>query len=92
MLWSSSLETGIPEIDEQHKELFRQIDILLDRSKDDRIHETLKFLGNYVVKHFTDEQLIHLRAKYPKAADHKKLHTAFVAVYNDLSKEFSTLK
>jgi len=32
MLWKSSLETGIPQIDAQHKELFRQIDILMDRS------------------------------------------------------------
>ncbi|MDR2007188.1 MAG: hemerythrin family protein [Acidaminococcales bacterium] len=89
MIWTSSLETGIGKIDEQHKELFRQIDILMDRSKDDRVNDTIKFLGEYVVKHFTDEQGMHLASKYPKAADHKKMHTDFVAAYNRMKQEYT---
>jgi hemerythrin len=88
MIWTSSLETGIVKIDEQHKELFRQIDILMDRGKDDRINDTIKFLGEYVVKHFNDEQTMHLSSKYPKAAEHKKMHADFVAAYGKMKQEY----
>ena len=53
-LWNAGLETGIPKIDEQHKELFRQIETLMDKTNSDRLQETIDFLGNYVVKHFND--------------------------------------
>ncbi|MDR1535605.1 MAG: hemerythrin family protein [Planctomycetota bacterium] len=90
MLWNTGLEVGVPQIDSQHKELFRQVDILMDNSKKDRIPETLKFLGNYVVKHFTDEQVLHAASKYPKADLHKGYHTKFISTFNDLKKEFDT--
>ncbi|MCL2029458.1 MAG: bacteriohemerythrin [Deltaproteobacteria bacterium] len=87
-LWSAKLEIGLPKIDEQHKELFRQVGILMDRTKADRIPETLKFLGGYVLKHFTDEQGIQASINYPKAEAHKKLHTAFVSKFSELRKKF----
>jgi hemerythrin len=88
MLWNSTLETGIPVIDEQHKELFRQVDILLDTSNKNRINETLDFLGQYVIKHFTAEEVMHARSGYPKAAEHKKMHVAFVGTYKALRDEY----
>ncbi|MDR2947352.1 MAG: hemerythrin family protein [Candidatus Adiutrix sp.] len=90
MLWSASLETGIPKIDEQHKELFRQIDILMDRSQAARIPATLEFLGKYVVKHFGDEQVLHATSKYPKAMAHKQMHIAFIAKYKEMKSEYET--
>jgi hemerythrin len=90
MLWNKNLETGIPAIDEQHKELFRQVDILLDNSKQDRVPQTLKFLGDYVKKHFNDEQVLHIRAKYPKAEAHRKMHVDFVSAYVQMLKEYET--
>ena len=90
MLWNASLETGIPRIDEQHKELFRQVDILMDRSQTDRIPATLEFLGKYVVKHFNDEQVMHVSYKYPKAEAHKKLHADFIAKYKEMKSKFDT--
>jgi len=88
MLWNDMFETGLSKIDEQHKELFRQVEILLDRSKEDRIPETLKFLGDYVVKHFLDEQGLQISVNYPKAEAHKKLHAAFTARFSELKKKF----
>jgi hemerythrin len=89
MLWNSSLETGVPKIDEQHKELFRQADILLDRSKDDRIPATLNFLGDYVIKHFSDEQTLQSTSQYPKAAAHKQLHIAFINDFKAKKNEYA---
>ncbi|MDR2175809.1 MAG: hemerythrin family protein [Synergistaceae bacterium] len=90
MLWNKSLEIGIPAIDDQHKELFRQVDILLDNSKQDRVSQTLKFLGAYVKKHFSDEQMLHIKAKYPKAETHRKMHTDFVGAYVKMEKEYES--
>jgi hemerythrin len=90
MLWNKGLETGIPAIDDQHKELFRQVDILLDNSKQDRVSQTLKFLGTYVKKHFGDEQVLHLGSKYPKAEAHRKMHTDFVNAYVQMEKEYES--
>jgi hemerythrin len=90
MQWNPNLETGIAKIDQQHQELFRQTDILTDTSKADRIPETLKFLGDYVVKHFTDEQVMHVASHYPKAAAHKQFHQAFVTEFKKLKQEFDS--
>jgi hemerythrin len=88
MLWSKTLETGIKKIDEQHKELFRRIDILLDTGNKDRITETIDFLGKYIVEHFNDEQAMHAEAKYPKAAAHKTYHDNYVTQFQKLRDQF----
>jgi len=88
MLWNDNLKTGLPRIDEQHKELFRQVEALMDKSKADRIPAALKFLGDYVVKHFNDEMALQVSVRYPKAEAHKKLHSAFAAKFKELKKKF----
>lgn len=87
MQWTDQLETGIPKIDEQHKELFRQTEILLDKSKVGRIKETIKFLGDYVLKHFIDEQGLQAAVHYPKAESHQKAHAAFAEKIRGLKKQ-----
>ena len=87
-LWNKTLEVGIPTIDQQHKQLFDQVDILSDSSNSQRFADTLKFLADYVVKHFSDEQLIHAKSQYPNAELHKKMHTDFLAVFNQLKSEY----
>jgi hemerythrin len=86
--WSDTMLCGIPLIDEQHKELFRQIDALRDRSKKDRIPGVLRFLADYVVKHFNDEESLHLKSRYPQAADHRKIHENFVKTFWELKGKY----
>jgi hemerythrin len=86
--WTDSMLCGIPAIDDQHKELFRQIDLLRDRGSKDRVPAVLRFLADYVVKHFNDEEGIHLRSKYPAATAHRKLHTDFVDTFVALKKKY----
>ncbi|MDR1378942.1 MAG: hemerythrin family protein [Synergistaceae bacterium] len=90
MLWNKSLEIGIPAIDLQHKELFKQIDILSDVTQKDRVPQTLKFLEEYVRKHFNDEQAWHSRSNYPKAELHKKMHVGFVAAFEKMKHEYDS--
>jgi hemerythrin len=88
MPWRPELETGIPVVDEQHKELFRQAEKLLDRHKEDRVREALKFLEDYVVMHFGTEELMQNVSKYPMRLEHRKMHEDFVAVFLKLKQEF----
>jgi hemerythrin-like metal-binding protein len=88
--WNSSLETGIPIVDEQHQELFRQVDILLDRNNKERVPETLAFLGEYVIKHFGTEELMQKASKYPKAAEHKVIHENFIKTFVALKGEYES--
>lgn len=89
MLWNRSLEIGVTAVDEQHKELFRRIDLLMDATNKNRFEETIDFLGEYIVKHFTDEQKIHTDSKYPKAAIHKTFHDTYVQTFNQLRKKIA---
>ncbi len=88
MLWSKSFECGISAIDEQHKEIFRQVEVLTDVSNRERIPEMLDFLGQYVVNHFSTEEEMHLRYNYPKTEEHKAQHAAFIQTYLVLRKEY----
>lgn len=88
MQWDTSLETGIPIVDEQHKELFRQLDYLLDYSNKNRVKETLDFLGNYVVQHFDSEERMQEQSGYPNLPEHKHMHEELVKRYSALKNEY----
>jgi len=88
MLWVKSLETGITKIDEQHKKLFEQVDLLLDKSNSNRHKDIIIFLDNYIEKHFTDEQQMHRETKYPNADAHKKMHDDFIIVFHKIKDKF----
>ena len=89
-LWNKTLETGISAIDEQHKELFRQVGVLFDNANADRVPQTLDFLEKYVEKHFGDEQQLHLKTQYPDKELHKKMHTEFVAAFKKMRQEYDS--
>lgn len=88
MLWTKSLETGIDSIDNQHKELFHQIDILVDPGKANRVRDTLDFLEKYIARHFSDEQSMHASSKYPKASEHKGYHDKYIVVFRQLKEKY----
>ena len=95
MEWARSYETGIKLVDQQHQELFRQVGVLLgddDKNKpvQERIEETLGFLGEYVLDHFGTEEKLMQMINYPKTVEHKKMHDDFVQTFLGLKQEYST--
>ena len=80
--WSEDLSLGIKEIDDQHKELFRQMDIFINainagKGKDE-VGEIIDFLENYVIEHFGMEEKKMLSLNYHNYPAHKSLHTTFM--------------
>ena len=90
--FDKNLETGDPEIDGQHRELFNRIDRLLAASRERRSREevgqTLTFLGDYVVHHFAAEERMMAVADYPEIEAHRAEHARFVQEFGLLYQEF----
>ncbi len=94
MLWKDKFKIGIPLIDQQHEELFcRVADFLLVlrlggpwEEKLPRVKATMKYMQEYVISHFADEEAFQRDINYPHYEEHKKFHIAFtseVARYSD---------
>lgn len=92
--FDKNLETGDPEIDGQHRELFNRIDRLLAASRERRSREevgqTLTFLGDYVVHHFAAEERMMAVADYPEIEAHRAEHARFVQEFGLLYQEFKS--
>ncbi len=89
--WTEELETGVAEIDNQHKELFRRINMLRDAAKEgkgrDAIDEIFDFLGQYVIEHFSSEEKLMQQYEYPEADVHIRQHRYFIESYQKLKKD-----
>lgn len=90
--WDRSLETGDPDIDEQHRELFRRIDQLMAATQDRRaraeVGRLLTFLGDYVVSHFEAEERLMAETGYPGASAHRDEHQHFITDYGRLFEDY----
>ncbi len=79
--WSENLAVGDPMIDNQHKELFVRFNQLLDacqnRKGREEIGGMLKFLDDYVIFHFGEEEKLMNREVYPDRESHKAQHRHF---------------
>jgi hemerythrin len=79
--WTNDLATGIPEIDDQHKELFSRVNLLLNACKQGKgkleIGRTIAFLEDYVNTHFSTDEKNMLRHQYPDYIAHRAQHAIF---------------
>ena len=89
--WNDDLCTKIEWIDNQHKELFKQIEFLAlafdtGKGKEEIIH-TLKFLQDYIIVHFREEEDLQVKHNYPYYPAHKKLHQDFINDFNKFKEQ-----
>jgi hemerythrin-like metal-binding protein len=96
MEWTEDLSTGSKIIDDQHKELFSRINDLVDAIKAHtckyKIGDVVKFLDEYIVFHFGEEEKFMQEHKYPKYPQHKAQHTKFINNFNELKIELQKLE
>jgi hemerythrin len=89
--WTPALTTGDVQIDKQHQEIFRQVDVLCAALlRGDRLESgnLVEFLGTYVGDHFSAEERAMKNSGYRDLAPHKTEHVRFVRAYLALVKEF----
>ncbi len=91
LVFDPVLLTGVEEIDEQHRELFRRIAQLLEasRSRSSRaeVVRLLEFLDGYVIEHFAAEERLMQLSHYPNVDGHREEHRRFVKELEALRKE-----
>ncbi|MBL8097446.1 MAG: hemerythrin family protein [Anaerolineales bacterium] len=90
--WNESFSTGVAEIDDQHKELVRQLNALYaamaaGQGKDE-IGKILGFLGKYAVMHFGKEESCMEQHRCPAAAANKQAHADFIELFGSMQKRF----
>ena len=92
--WNDSLLIGVNLIDDQHRELVKRMDQLVDACHcglgQDEVGETIKFVVSYIKEHFKDEEELQALYAYPDMAGHKELHAGFVHRTIDLVQELRT--
>jgi hemerythrin-like metal-binding protein len=81
--WLPAYEVKISEIDEQHRELFRIYNDILDAMWDGKgkssVQEKMQVLVNHAVTNFTTEENYMIRYNFPNYAIHKKAHDDFAS-------------
>lgn len=79
--WDSSLETGVAEVDADHRTLVRlvnELDAMLSQGIDPaRCGEVIDSLIDYAENHFTREEEMLDRLGYPYVAEHAESHVGF---------------
>lgn len=79
--WTPDLAVGVREIDNQHKELFKRVNSLLEavskgKGKDE-ITKVVAFLGDYAMTHFETEENFMTHYSYMNYGAHKSEHLIF---------------
>lgn len=91
IFWSDQFKIGISSIDEQHKKLFDIFNNFINSKESMDAHQ-IEVLFNALIRysniHFTDEEKLMKRIKYPYIEEHQKEHDYFVnelqRIYNEI--------
>lgn len=92
--WTPDLAVGVDEVDNQHKELFRNVNQLLvamaQGTGKQQLGDILGFLANYAVSHFAMEEKHMTRYGYPSLESHRLQHVAFVRDFTQLKQRLES--
>ena len=88
---TQDLLTGNALIDSEHRQLFAAVNNLMDACSQGQgraqIEQMVKFLSDYVVKHFGDEERLQVQSSYPGYTDHKQFHDGYRRQLGEVSLE-----
>jgi hemerythrin len=94
VVWEDRYSVGLEVIDKQHKYLFELTNLLYERCRQgdhvmrELFEETLHSMVEYVHVHFTTEEKLMEKSKYPEYEVHKKEHADFVRTVLQKGREF----
>ena len=88
---TQDLITGNALIDSEHRQLFAAVNDLMDACSQgrgrDQIQQTVRFLNDYVMKHFGDEERLQTQSKYPNYPAHKQFHDGYRRQLSQVTQE-----
>jgi hemerythrin len=90
--WDGKLETGIQEIDAQHRELIKRIEELslaiYGAKAKVQLVMMLEYLEGYVDEHFDTEEDMMMKIGYPDFSAHFEEHKKFRIMFERIKKEY----
>ncbi|MCI9370143.1 MAG: hemerythrin family protein [Lachnospiraceae bacterium] len=91
--FTKKLETGNAIIDKEHRELIDTVNKLLDACSEGKgrasMDETIKFLNNYVDRHFSHEEQLQQQSGYPEITAHKAFHKQYKQTLHEITARIS---
>jgi hemerythrin len=92
--WDTFLETGNETVDNQHKQCFIALYKLIDAIKNgegkEEIIKTLNFLKEYVIMHFSAEELLMKENNYMDYSLHKRYHDEYKITVDELLQQLNS--
>ncbi|WP_297719848.1 bacteriohemerythrin [Intestinimonas sp.] len=86
---TKDLESGNAIIDGEHRELFRAVNTLMDACGKGQgraaLEPAIKFLLDYVNKHFAHEEQLQAKSNYPGMAAHKQFHEKYKSKLREIA-------
>lgn len=91
---TKDLETGNAMIDQEHRELFGAVNQLFDACSKGQgraaMEAALRFLLDYVDKHFSHEERLQQTSGYPNMAAHKTFHAGYKKTLKEIAAQIPT--
>lgn len=91
IVWSDVLSVGVEEIDEDHRKLVSIFNTLnhavQDKEAPDYLAAILEELINCTVWHFSHEERLMLKYRYPSMAEHQAEHRELIQSARELQQE-----
>jgi len=92
--WDEKFSVGIQSIDNQHKEIFKYLNLLLEALKQGKgsvaTIQIVQELERYALVHFQKEEFFFIRFNYSGSANHITEHQLFIQKVNNLKSELKT--
>lgn len=91
--WKDSYNTGITEIDSQHKQILDYINQLDEARKfksKREIGDVIEGVCDYTMSHFAFEEALMEQANYPYAGPHKNVHETLIKRVATFKNRFDT--
>lgn len=89
---TNDMMTGVAKIDAQHKELVSRINAVLAMGtkavSTEETRKTIDFLGEYIIKHFGEEEALQRQSKYDKYEWHKQQHAIYIDSFKKIKADF----
>ncbi|GAB6035970.1 hypothetical protein JCM15519_05290 [Fundidesulfovibrio butyratiphilus] len=89
--WTSTLEVGEPDIDEQHQMLFQMILDLEEKIEGKQFEQgaldALQGMRIYAATHFAHEEELMALGKFSDLPRHKSMHAEFIGEIDQLEKD-----
>ena len=91
MEWSPEFETGVPEMDKQHRRLLdmaNSFHTALKEGKKEKAREILIDFTKALFNHLRDEERFMEKIGYPELENHVKLHRSLAGMIKEVRDEF----